>query len=87
MGANIGVSIGGSFKSPKPATVVVLGTMGTTGKDIELAPKTWPVQPITKVQIMLALNYLKDILIQTAARLLAAYRYADSMYPSISMRN
>jgi hypothetical protein len=44
---------------------VVTSTTVSTGRDIELVLNTWPVTPVTKNQILLALRQLDDFFIQS----------------------
>ena len=65
MPAYIGITIGGSLESPTPGLAVVVSTTATTGKEIELVLNTWPAQPVTKTQILLALKQFEDCVIQS----------------------
>jgi hypothetical protein len=65
MPAYIGITIGGSLESPTPGLAVVISTTTTTGKDIELVLNTWPAQPVTKTQILQALQQFEDCIIQS----------------------
>ena len=65
MPAYIGITIGGSLESPTPGLAVVVSTTTSTGKDIELVLNTWPAQPVTKTQILQALQQFEDCIIQS----------------------
>ncbi len=65
MPAYIGITIGGSLESPTPGLAVVISTTTSTGKDIELVLNTWPAQPVTKTQILQALQQFEDCIIQS----------------------
>ena len=65
MPAFIGINIGGSLGSTTPGMAVVTSTTVSTGRDIELVLNTWPVTPVTKNQILLALRQLDDFFIQS----------------------
>jgi hypothetical protein len=65
MAAYIGITVGGSLESPTPGLAVVASTTTSTGKDIELVLNTWPATPMTKAQILAAVQQLTDFLIQS----------------------
>ena len=67
MAAYIGITQGGSLESPTAGMAVVLSTVSSTGKDVELVLNNWPATPLTKTQILLAIQQLQDFVLQTTA--------------------
>ena len=45
---------------------VVASTTSSTGREIELVLNAWPATPVSKMQIILALDQLRDFLLQTS---------------------
>ena len=66
MPAYLGIHAGGSLESPTPNMAVVASTTSSTGREIELVLNAWPATPVSKTQIILALDQLRDFLLQTS---------------------
>ena len=64
MAAYIGINAGGTLESGIPGLLPVVSTTASTGKDVEIVLNNWPATPLTKVQILVALQTLQDFLLQ-----------------------
>jgi len=64
MAAYIGINAGGAVESVSPGLLPVVSTSASTGKDVEIVLNNWPAAPLTKVQILVALQNLQDFLLQ-----------------------